>query len=392
MASLLPLLAWAGTLAFCVALPLWEAPKNISLAVAVGALVAAHLVGGMRLRWDGVCWGILAYIASRMLSGAFSVAPHSALKAAGDLRMLAAYVIFFNLATSPGRARLAGSLLILSTAAALLWSLTRPRGPIDLLSLCSVGHGNNVGMFLALSLALPVSLLSVKIDRPLLRGLAMGGLLFFGTALVTDLCRGALLAAAVFLAALVLIEKVRLSRAVAGLIVACLAAGLVATVFLTPSYIQCKLSQPLRNSADSAWTRGQIWLGGWRVFVAHPLVGSGPGNYRRLAEGLTNLPPDQTYLENAHQLYLDTLAETGLVGMAGFLAFLLLAARRLRALAPRLTQGEGRALWLAASGAFLIMLVMGLVDTPLHDEHALLLVALLGLAAGAGAPSPRLHA
>ncbi len=386
-ALILGTLAWGAALVFCVSLPLWEAPKNISLGIALAALLAGGLLGRPRLTWDIVCFGLLAYVATRLISAAASEVPGLSLaRTVGDFRTLAAYFVFLNLTSSPGRARLASSLLMVSAATALLWSVTHHAGSMDFLSLCSVGHGNNFGMYTALSVALPASLLVTAAGSWRLRLFAAAALLLFAAGLGISLCRGAMLAAAMFAFFLVFLEGYRPRRPHLALLALCFAAGLAATLLVIPPEQMNKLLSPVSDLLSSVERRSRIWLGGWRVFLARPLLGSGPHNYRALAANLTPGPllGADAWLGNAHQLYLNVLAETGLVGMAGFVALLLAVWAKLRRLRARLPSGEPHAYWLAASGAWLIMLVMGLVDVPFHGEHALLLAALLGLAAGLG--------
>jgi O-antigen ligase len=376
-----------AALAFCLSLPLWEGPKNISLAVALAALILASLktTGGRALSWDSISWGVLAFACGRMLSGALSSKPAESLYvAAGDLRMLAAYVIFASLITSTGRARVASSVLTLSALAALLWAVTSPRGPSELLSLCSAGYGNNVGMYLALSLVIPASVLATRQINRLLQYAAGVALLILIWGLWVSMCRGAILGAVIFLATLAWLEGIR-PKGRAMLLLGVAMAVLLAAGFLlalTPTQ-QHKLLHPLADLQDTLGTRGSIWLGAWKVFLAHPLSGTGPGNYRAIADPLTHVPEPEYWLGNAHQLFLGALGETGLIGFTGLVAFLLLAVARLRGLG-RVLGDHGREFWLAASGAMLIAAVMGLVDCPIHGEHSLLLAALLGLASGSG--------
>jgi O-antigen ligase len=68
------------------------------------------------------------------------------------------------------------------------------------------------------------------------------------------------------------------------------------------------------NQADS-W-RVSMWKHGWEVFQAHPGLGQGPG-------GGFNLEVPSGAVEkigHVHNLFLNVLAETGLLGFAGFLA------------------------------------------------------------------------
>ena len=68
--------------------------------------------------------------------------------------------------------------------------------------------------------------------------------------------------------------------------------------------------------------RYQYWQVAWRAFTSSPLHGIGPGTYRYYWEAHTT-PAHAEFILNAHSLWFETLAETGIVGwalLAGFFA------------------------------------------------------------------------
>lgn len=63
----------------------------------------------------------------------------------------------------------------------------------------------------------------------------------------------------------------------------------------------------------------------WRTFLDHPLLGVGPGNFAAYySQGYGNRVGliEQTKKYRGHDLYLETLAETGVVGLISFVAIL----------------------------------------------------------------------
>ncbi len=88
-----------------------------------------------------------------------------------------------------------------------------------------------------------------------------------------------------------------------------------------------------RAGLDIALTgRPAIWAAAWRMFLAHPVNGVGVRGYR--AAYASHTPPDDAWLRSGegiphhpHQLVLELLAETGLIGLLLWLAAALLALR-----------------------------------------------------------------
>lgn len=87
--------------------------------------------------------------------------------------------------------------------------------------------------------------------------------------------------------------------------------------------------------------RQELWRGAWQMFKSHPLTGVGVGNYpihqseyTQFGVSLTNSKLRPSLGENAHNLYLQTLAELGLPGLlllVGVLvAFFVAGLRRVR--------------------------------------------------------------
>jgi O-antigen ligase len=65
----------------------------------------------------------------------------------------------------------------------------------------------------------------------------------------------------------------------------------------------------------SAGARVSMWEPGWEVFKDHPGLGQGPGCGFRL-----EIQPVEKLGRHVHNMFINTLAETGLLGFAGFLA------------------------------------------------------------------------
>ena len=71
--------------------------------------------------------------------------------------------------------------------------------------------------------------------------------------------------------------------------------------------------QPNRVLSLSLNGRASIWTVAWDDAKAHPIVGAGIGSFEQSWDLRRTVPGDIRY---AHSLYLETLAETGIVGLA----------------------------------------------------------------------------
>src|SRR5579859_2673799 len=208
---------------------------------------------------------------------------------------------------------------------------------------------------------------------PALRTLSKWCLALASVALLLTQSRGGLLAFAVMLMVSVYLlapdRKTRMRR-LAVVLVACLVVAALAGFFF----------QRLGEIDDyTAVSRLAIWGGAFTVFARSPVVGAGFGNLRPLMGGLVGLP--EGWMGDAHNLYLELLAESGLVGFIAF-AFLIVAALRAARRCMRQSRDEFmRLTGIAAFAAICGVLVHGTVDYLFHTtpQVAVLFFLLLGI-------------
>jgi O-antigen ligase len=130
----------------------------------------------------------------------------------------------------------------------------------------------------------------------------------------------------------------------------------------------------LPRSPGGVGTRNELWVAAWTLFAQHPLLGVGAGNFEFMLPSV-GLPNVQTH---ANSLWLQTLAEQGLLG---FTALIVLVAVVLRENIAGLRQS-----WLsqAAFIATVCLLLHQVFDDLLFfPKIGLLWWLLLGAAAGA---------
>jgi O-antigen ligase len=203
------------------------------------------------------------------------------------------------------------------------------------------------------------------------------------TATVYTLSRGVWLAVAVAAVVIAVARGIRWSRLAIGAI----AVVLVGSVLL-PSTLKDRIGAVAgltqdRTASDSS-LRGRVSenLAAYEMFLDHPLVGVGPRNFEvEYPAYAQRIGLDQrTELRAAHSLYLQSLAETGVVGSIPFFALLALAlVQPWRA--RRRVAGHGA---LLAEGACVAMLTFLLCGLTLHLAYPRYLWIFLALALAAG--------
>jgi putative inorganic carbon (hco3(-)) transporter len=248
-------------------------------------------------------------------------------------------------------------------------------------------HPNQLAGFLVLFVPLGLGLYRVFESR-LARGAALLVPLLALPAVVLTYSRGVLVA----LVALVLVFA--RSRRAWPLIVG--AAVLVA--LLAPAAWRDRVADVSRLDRPEIATRLDFWDAAVAMFQARPVLGVGLNNfdvaYVQLERaGRSFLPGGQLVLpETAHNLYLNTLAEQGLVGIFALALLVASAARMIfglrRARDPRI-----RAFGLALLGVGIALLVSNVFDvTFLDPKTSMLAWTLLGVGAALHRIDAQAHA
>jgi O-antigen ligase len=237
-------------------------------------------------------------------------------------------------------------------------------------------HPNQLAGFVVLFVPLSVGLYSVFESKVAKAACVVLPLLAVPAAIVTY-SRGVLVA----LVALVLVLA-RSKRAWPAI-----AAAAVLVVLLAPSAWQDRVADAGRLDRPEIATRLDFWDAALSMFQAHPVLGVGLNSFdvayvgldttgRSFLPGSGLAPP-----ESAHNLYLNTLAEQGLVGIAALLLLVLAAGRMILAL-RRSADQRIRNFGLGLLGAGIAMLVSNLFDVTFVDPKTSILAwTLLGVGA-----------
>jgi O-antigen ligase len=379
---------------FLFALPLVEAPKN--LAAAAYLLVWGLYVGRTRdfggpwNRYDTVFAATLASATVSGLAGYYGDVP-------GVYRV-------FLLAWAVSRTPLPESsrrLLPLSACLGVVLAIVIAAVPFldgrkTFLELLSVGHVNQSALYIAIMTACAFgwwlqSALAGS-DARMRWSLAISAVVCCA-ALLAGASRAAEGAGA--LAALVIVGGVlssgrspRLRRMLAGTaLTVVVLAGLAAVLGARdPGLSDNKLTAQGLLSLNSTETRIKHWRIAYEGWREHPWLGWGPESFQQLTvDDVCHWRAERgetcdrsLYLPqvHAHSLYMGTLAERGLVGMA---TLVLLLAVWTWSLVRSLPTASWSWLWPASASGLLIVAVAGTFNTTMRVEHGSLAVLFFGL-------------
>ncbi|MGH9866832.1 MAG: O-antigen ligase family protein [Candidatus Polarisedimenticolia bacterium] len=138
--------------------------------------------------------------------------------------------------------------------------------------------------------------------------------------------------------------------------------GLLAVLILSAAAVTWRFH---RIQDPYRFDRVRIWSAGLQAAADHPLLGMGPGMFERRGY-VYNFPLENQMFHYAktpgsvHSTWLQALVETGVIGLAAALIFVLLLARR----ALRAAEAGQDDLARGAALALLACLLQGIVDTP----------------------------
>ena len=242
-------------------------------------------------------------------------------------------------------------------------------------------HPNDLSM---IPILLPLGLLVVSEDGSKWRKVGASLTVALGTIAVgLSRSRNALVGLVVILAVSLFASKHR--RIWLPLVLTFVAVGSL-VAFLDPQSAMHRLLDPMQIQRDG---RIGLWITAAEIFEAHPFFGAGPFLFDRLYPSFleqVDLPsgyqPERGYIPWIHNLYLEALAERGIVGLGALLALVTASARQVL-LAARMAKAESsRNLAVALFAAWSAFLVMGAFDlTFLKDWVWIVFLLLVSLSA-----------
>lgn len=387
-----PLEVWLlASVAFV--LPTMEAPKNILLGVWVIVWILTRLRDGdWGGRWNGWDTVIAAWMASVLLAAAFSATTHSEWRGCRDAaRYMAVLWLLTRSNYDENGWRLIYGALIVSVIVAVIWGLAALGLPHDYMGvqLNSVGHVNDSMTYVAICFG--VVLANLAVYWRALSGFARASMIVGAAAMLVAVAIAGSRAAAVSVMVLALgFGALWLGRS--RLLFRC---ALVGVVFFAVSIVGldtdmwrkqemlAETSHPVLGPRYPIWNQALLE---WRM---HPLLGMGNGNFSQLSDDeaerwlVSRGEPYSSELyaasPHAHSLYLNALAERGLIGLGCMLALLGAFAASLSRNIPRHRDPALHwLLWSGAASGFVVTAGIGIVNTTLHSETGILATLLIG--------------
>jgi len=355
----LPLLLFAVPLGGLTRSSSGDTSSDLSFGAAeilVALLTATWLARGVRRRQLNVRAGAIVVVALAMVAlatlsiGYADDRPAAIKESLKWLELLLAVVIVVDLAAQPRLARwVIGAMLVAGAAEAAYGALqfVTDAGPGAFQlsgALRAFGHFDQPNPFAGylttiLPLALCMALCPANPTR--FRWLSLGAAGLLGVGIGLSQSRGAWLGAAVASLCLLLAW----SRFTRRLLIPCALGGALALALavsgLLPAAILDRLAQTIEyfgvfdvrivEVTSENWAvveRMAHWQAGWYMFVDHPWLGVGAGNYAA-AYPQYFVGSWREALGHAHNYYLNILAELGVVGCSFLLLLLALAFRQL---------------------------------------------------------------
>ena len=148
----------------------------------------------------------------------------------------------------------------------------------------------------------------------------------------------------------------------------------VVAVITTFTPLRKRLLSSFDTQFSSNKQRMVLWRANWEISKDHPIFGIGHmENYRRLDEYFIKLgiDPETAFHSHAHNIYLEFLAGTGVLGLfcfLGILVYFIVLAYKLWKKIPS-EDPRDRALALGALGALVSLAVGGLTENNFNDSE-----------------------
>ena len=385
-------------LGIAIALPMFEGVKNILWGLYAAAWYWNRLRNGWSWRalggrWDGWDTVLAVWLAGAVVDAAFAGIRGDEWRACQDTLRMTSMLWFLKRSGYHDAQWLRLHVTLqASVTVATIWALAALAWPhkYEGIQLNSVGHVNQSVIYIVICFGTLIAGVSAywRTMPPWLRAAAIVEIALLLVALFAAGSRSAAVTAMLGAFVFGLLWLKRSARPIIWIVVAIFAFGAVVAGFDTDMRRKQEFANesayPLLNVRHPIWRQA---LATWR---AYPAFGIGADNFDRVgadqirqwqdARGERYEPTTFVATTHAHNLYLNTLAERGLFGLA--LLVLLFGAWGWSLAGAVPQRGDPPLYWLnwtGAAAALVVTVTIGVFNTTLHDEHGLLAMMLLGV-------------
>jgi O-antigen ligase len=259
---------------------------------------------------------------------------------------------------------------------AAIWGLTRAQPALPVGASTIALAQNALGMTMGMTVALLLGVWTVA-DRPWMRAVVVAAMPLVLTTLLLSWSRGAWIGTCMGAIVLVAIAPRRRLQMAAIAIAAVVVAAVAIGGHRHPLAQRARMIPSVEANLD----RVIIWTRTLQIIRDHPLVGSGFGTFASIWPRYK--PPEAPDVPTAHNIFLNFAAETGVLGLAAFVAFV---ATGLRAMWSRVraTRGDGTTdgLWAGLLAATVVILTQQMFDAAIMSvQIGFGIIALLTLGA-----------
>lgn len=206
----------------------------------------------------------------------------------------------------------------------------------------TIGNTSFMAAYLLFDVFFAIILLFAK--RGLWQIFAGVSLLIMTPVLLNSTGRGAIVAflGGLFLLGLgyLLFSQKTILKRVAWVIILVLVISGIVLAMIQPAFVTNEVGVTLKEMKS----RFVVWESGWKGFLERPILGWGPENFIVVFSKYFNscmfLPEcgNEIWFDRVHNIVLDTLVTTGIVGLLSYLAIFVVAIYGLLKLTPRLTE------------------------------------------------------
>jgi O-antigen ligase len=155
-----------------------------------------------------------------------------------------------------------------------------------------------------------------------------------------------------------------------------LTALIVFTVTNGPKVMERRGFLRLESYVSGFYSRLRLYSYGVDQWKEHPFVGRGPGTSSLLISRGGEVLIREKEADHFHNVLIDTMVQTGIIGIGFHFLMLLLIIRALfRAKNTGTVAGD---FFLFCAGGIALLMLAGISGQPLHSPHGVYLLALLG--------------